>query len=196
MISSLTIIEPATETAMVSLVDAKAALGIADDSQDGAVALLIDQATAAIASYCRRPGFGIETVEETIRSIHRASCIVLERDLAPSISEISEDGADLDAADWLLDGAILLRLRDDMPSPWTAGKLVITYNAGYALPDGCPADLQRCCLDLIRLYSTSDSRDPLIKSMTLVDDSMTFGLPTDLISPVLSAADPYVRVAV
>ncbi|MCA3248787.1 MAG: phage head-tail connector protein [Azospirillum sp.] len=184
----------------------KAELGIADAAQDAWLTDAIRQASDAIAAFCRRPeGFGRATWTETFRfAAGRAEAsLLLARDLAPAITSVTEDGIALDPAEYLLDGSILRRLQDDAPAPWQAAKVVVVYQAGWALLAELPYDVERCCLDLVVRAHQAKGRDPGLRSERILDviaqswdtpggDGFKDGLPRD----VAERLGPYIRWAV
>lgn len=173
MISTLTVLTAAAARDLTTLSAVKSELSIGDASADTALADMIVQASDTIGGWCRRPeGFGAETVEQTIRRLPGDPArerLILDRDLVPAIAMVVEDGADLDPADWVIDGSLLVRLRADRPSRWQGVKTVITYTSGYNLPSGCPADLARCCLDLVVRMWNNRGRDPTLRSEQILD---------------------------
>ena len=77
-----------------------------------------------------------------------------------------ENGTAVDAADYELtaDSGVLTRLRSDAPSSWAAGKIVVTYVAGYADIAALPDDIQRAAIVLVNQYRYSAARDPQLRS--------------------------------
>jgi hypothetical protein len=116
---------------------------------------LITAASEAVAQYCGRLNddkqseFGAQTVRQTERSVYR-DCILLDRDLAPVITSVVEDGTTLSASDYELDGARLFRLDDDTRIAWCAAKVVITYTTGWTLLGGMPQPIEQATLDVLR----------------------------------------------
>jgi hypothetical protein len=138
--SDLTVL--ATATRELQLVRAEDTAGLAD---------LICEASGICASWCKRPeGFGRATVRQTERLATARDCIVLERDLAPTITSVTLDGTTLASTEYELDGALLYRLVSDDVVAWPAGaKVVITYQAGFVLLTGLPTEIERACLAVI-----------------------------------------------
>lgn len=191
MISALTIDVAATTRDLTVLDTVKAELQIAGTDDDAYLADLIRQASDLIARFCRRPeGFGRETVTQTWRLDRDPSCLILARDIAPAIASVAEDGTALASADWLLDGSLLYRLQADQQAAWTGSKVVVSYDAGYALLTDVPYDLERCCIDLVRAGWRARGRDPALKSMRVPDvldvsywggpDATVGGVPKDI----------------
>jgi hypothetical protein len=141
-----------------------------DTTNDAWLTDAVRQYSDAIASFCRRPeGFGRASLVQTWRLGSSAPCLVLSRDIAPTVSALTEDGAALTSVDWLLDGSILYRLADDALIPWTASKVTVTYQAGFALPTDAPHDLRRCAIDLVVRAWNARGRDPALRSERVLD---------------------------
>lgn len=189
MRSVLTVNTAAATKDLTVLAALKAELGITGTGDDALLSSLIRQASDAINAHCSRPeGFGAETVTETFwLECSAPPALILARDLSPAIATVTEDGTALTAGtDFALDGSLLLRLRSDQPSAWSATKVVVGYSAGYTLLGGLPYDLERACLDFCTTLWASRGRDRLLRSEA-VDGVMSdsyldprdgaFGLP-------------------
>ena len=119
------------------------------------MAELITTASELCAQFCGRMNdrkeseFGAQTVEQTERDVD-GDCILLLRDIKPAITSVVEDGVTLDADDYQLDGARLLRFSDDVQQDWCATKVVITYTTGFILLGGMPQPIEQACLDVLR----------------------------------------------
>ncbi|MFD2234819.1 hypothetical protein [Phaeospirillum tilakii] len=209
MISTLSVITPATARDLTTLDAAKAELSLADASADTALAAMIAQASAAIGSWCRRPeGFGRETVAQTVRRMPgdpAPARLILDRDLAPAVTSVTADGAELGPDEWALDGSLLLRLCCDRPSHWRSIKTVITYTAGYDLPAGCPADLARACLELVTRLWHAAGRDPSLRTSSVEGvganswsdpDKVALALVDGLPAEIAARLSPYKRWSV
>lgn len=165
MLSTIVIDTPSATSDLTVLATLKSELSITDTASDTWLEDLIRQQSDIITRYCGRTTFGRETVTETFRlSSGDRGPLILGRDIAPSITSVVEDGTTLSATDYLLDGSLLYRLTDDVPSDWGAAKVVVVYAAGYTLISGLPYDLERACLDgCVRAYSAR-GRDPTLRS--------------------------------
>ncbi len=164
----LEIITPATETRLISIEAARVAVGLANDdtSQDAALEPLIDQASAAIVAFIGQP-LARATYRETVYSRLASDSMMLARFPVVSIASVGIDGADIDADGYRVDQAtgILHRRTPTRCGPfWPAGETVITYTAGYELPDDLPADIQRAAILMLRQSHTAAGRDPLLRS--------------------------------
>jgi hypothetical protein len=147
------------------LATAKQELGVTDGWNDARIAQLIVQASSTIAGYCNRPeGFGLATWRETLRQVWHRECLILRRDLAPSITTLVEDGVTLTATDYFLEGSLVYRLKSDRVVDWSASKIVITYDAGFTLVSDLPAEIERACLTTVQALFSAVARDPMIRS--------------------------------
>jgi Phage gp6-like head-tail connector protein len=174
------VITPAASLALVTVDQAKAALGIdpTDTSQDALLQQQIDQVSAAIDNYCDRT-----FVRQTYRDQNRFVCnwlgsgkplmtrqwpIPLGEGAAPMLS-VTEDGAVLDPAVWEveIETGSLYRL-DDMAAiyAWTGTLIVVDYDAGY---DVVPPDVQGATLEWLTARWLALGRDPALRSETIPD---------------------------
>jgi hypothetical protein len=158
----ITIITPPTTNMLTVTATAARELAISDAT--AGLQELIGQASDVCARYCGRPeGFGRATVRQTERNVN-LPCIILDRDIAPSITSVVEDGTTLAATDWELDGSLLYRLSGDYRIQWRATVLQVTYAAGYTLLTDLPQDIERACLIVLQAIHSSRGRDPHIRS--------------------------------
>lgn len=160
----LTVVTPAASDALVSLEEVKAELGISGTSQDTYLTSLIQQASDALAHYCGRDTFARQVYRQTERITGRRASIVLDRDIDPAVSAVTEDGTVLDPAAWELDGSLLYRLSGDQRAAWGRGVVVVDYAAGYTLPMSTPGDLARACLIAVTALWSAKGRDPMLRS--------------------------------
>lgn len=169
----LTVITPATSTALTTLSRAKALLGFAS-TDDAAVAVLIGQASRLIAEHCRRP-FGLAAYREMFSD--RDLCgegPILARDPVVELTAVRSDGALLDVADYRISDSGRLQRIDSYgrPSPWYGSVLSVDYRAGYVLPqDGAnapvptlPDSVERAAIMIVATYLSLRGRDPTVKS--------------------------------
>lgn len=143
-------------------------LGLPDTRQDALLRRLISHASDVISKQCNKV-FAQETVTETFRLARCERELVLARYPVTVIGEVAEDGTMLTASDYELepDVGLLLRLSDDSPSRWAAGKISVSYTAGFPLLDGLPFGVQRACVALVKHYFLSADRDPMLRSEQL-----------------------------
>ncbi len=173
------VVTPAESLALVTLDDAKAALGIdpADTSQDAALTRMVDSISMAINNWCDRI-FAVQTYRDQIRNgrgawgeplVTRQYPILLDDSGVP-IVEVAENGAVIDAA--LLEvypetGSIYrLDSGSTAPSAWAAALITVDYTAGF---DPIPADVQAASLEWLTARYHSAGRDPALRSETIPD---------------------------
>lgn len=159
----LSILVPATSSRLTTLDAVKRELSITGTSEDARLLAYIDQASAVIADYLGRP-LGQETVRETLRLSASSEVIMLSRWPVASVSSVVEDGATLVAADYEIDRSFAYRLLNDERASWPAVKIALTYVAGYDLPHGVPAAIERAATQLVVAMNASRGRDPALRS--------------------------------
>lgn len=163
--------------ALVSLDEAKSALGIDDSSQDAAVESLVDQASAlAENDYCRRP-----LKQRTLTNL-RVAGPCQSRTLYPEAWPIdvagtvavavngtaqtlwkSESDGDPDLKDVQVYEDHFYRPHGWYPTGQTERNVVLTYDGGY---DPVPEDLKVAVLELIlKLYGPLTQQRPDFASM-------------------------------
>lgn len=162
----LTVSVAATSTRLTTLDAVKRELGIATTADDARLLGYIDQASAVIADYLGRT-IARETVIETLRIQPAADAILLRRWPVISIASVLEDGVTLLASEYERDDSRLYRLQDDERARWPAVKIVITYTAGYDLPAGVPAAVERAALQLVTSMQAARARDPSLRSESI-----------------------------
>jgi hypothetical protein len=172
------VVTAAESLALVTLDQAKAALGIDPDdtSQDAALAGQIDSVSAAINAYCNRI-FAVQEYTDQIRHVCgywgeplvvRQFPIVVE-DGVPLVT-VSEDGLALDAAYLELhpETGSLYRLDSAgaAPGAWGAALTLVEYTAGFVT---VPPDVQGAALEWLGARWYSVGRDPALRSETVPD---------------------------
>lgn len=197
---------PTEDRSLVSLEDAKSALGITGTASDDAVRSAILRASDLICRQCGLDAIGnvppslkSEDITETFRGSW-GHPLMLSRGFVSAIYMVTEGTTELGETDYFLQGRMLTRLRSDTEAAWTCGKVVVEYAAGF---DDVPEDLQQICLNVIREQWSAASRDPLLRSETVDGvgrmDFQVGGLARDTrgaLPPALAAAlHPY-RLAV
>ena len=198
----LTVLTPASTHDLTVLATVKTELSISGTSDDAKIGVFIRQASELLAGYCNVPTFALEEVEETFRGLCGDPCLILSRHLVPTVSEVIEDGVTLDAALYELDGWLLYRLdANDERICWDARKVVVTYEAGFALLDTLPYAIERAALDLVVGLYRGQGRDQSIRSEqtegvgeTQYFDGRRPGIPP-LAQDRLAALDRYRRVS-
>lgn len=189
---------PATSLALVTLDQAKAALGIdpADTSQDAALQQQIDSVSQAINNYCDRV-FVVQSYRDQVRGacgrwgeplVTRQYPIVLDPGGVPLVAVV-DDGAALDptllevypetGSLYRLDAASL------DPSVWASPLLVVDYTAGF---DPIPADVQSAALEYLAARWFAVGRDPTLRTESIPDvithvyysDTTSPGMPSNV----------------
>lgn len=158
----LTVISPATATALTTVVRAAEMLGVPPDA---ALDAAIDQASEIIVDHCRRP-FATETVREVFR--WPRSGLLLARAPAISFVSVDESGNALDPDDFELDGGTLWRVSHNCRLAWV-GPITVEYMAGYVLPGDpgtqtLPAPVERAAILVAGAILSSRTRDPMMRS--------------------------------
>ena len=159
----LSVLVPATSSRLTSLDAVKRELSISGTSDDARLLAYIDQASAVIADYLGRP-LGRETVAETLRLSAASETIMLSRWPVVSVTSVVEDGVTLAATDYEIDRSFAHRLFDDERARWPAVKVILTYVAGYDLPDGVAPAIERAATQLVVAMNASRGRDPSLRS--------------------------------
>ncbi|GLK67012.1 hypothetical protein [Hansschlegelia plantiphila] len=163
----LTVVTPATSRRLTTVEHVRADLGLGAANPSGDVLTrMIDQASQAIVTFCRRE-FARETVREVFRRPGSAD-ILLERDPVISITSAAADGGLLDPLAYEIERGELYRLQGDRRIGWRFRSLTIEYVAGYKLPGeegtDLPADVELAAIRLVGAALSTQGRDPLIKS--------------------------------
>lgn len=168
--SILTVVDPAASRRLAALPTIKRELEITGGADDLFLQDLIAQASAAIEGWCNRV-FAREGLAETFRLGRARPVLHLARWPVVAITSVVEDGTTLGSAEYESDPASgeLWRLDgDDGRTGWYGGKVVVAYQAGYALPGAIdrdlPDDLERACIETVKARWFARLRDPLAKS--------------------------------
>lgn len=174
MPSILTIVTPATVTALTDVQSVQAELGLSGTAEAGYLRGQIAQASAAIGSWCGRV-FAQEAVREVWRPEVALASLSLARFPVTNIASVVEDGTTLASADYELDAesGLLWRLSSDERSAWRARKITVQYTGGYLLPDQqnrtLPHDVQRACILMVTAGYLARGRDPMLRSESAQD---------------------------
>lgn len=143
---------------------------MADIEPDAAAVLsLLDQASAAVESWCGRT-FARETVSETFRLDAATLPLILGRHPIVAVTGVTEDGVAVVSGDREFDPAsgLLWRLSADTRIAWPASKIIVAYSAGYLLPGetgrDLPHDIERAALIVAAGLFAARGRDPLLRS--------------------------------
>jgi hypothetical protein len=177
MQSVLTVVTPAQDVSLVSLYEAKLGLNLmtsTDATLDDQLELLIEWASAEIASLCNRV-FAKETVIESFDEVSSySSRLYLSRwPIVGPITEITEDGVPLVLdTDYDLDreNGILRRI----DAPWVA-PLTISYTGGYDLPNDAPRALRQAAVLMTReAYYATTRGDASIRMVAHKDSRVIY----------------------
>lgn len=173
---SIVVTAPAVDRALITLAEAKAALGVDGLSEDSKLQMLIDSVSASFARECRvatagnlPPTLRAEGLAETTRIRDRRAVIVTARRFVePASVQVVEAGAPIGSDSFDVDGSAgtITRLRGDRPDCWACGKVVITYTAGFMV---VPDDLKRAMVLALREQWAADLHDPLVKRENIQD---------------------------
>lgn len=176
MLSSLTVVTPAQSLSLVSLYEAKIALGLAsstDEALDEQLEMFIEWSSAEIAALCNRT-FAKETVVETFNTnTNYNNRIYLSRYPVRAITAISEDGTPLVVDDdYTVDMITGMVTRVD--GAWSA-PASFSYTGGYDLPNDSPKALRQAALLMTReAYYATSRGDASVRMIRHKDSSITY----------------------
>lgn len=173
---------------MTSVSRVKASLGITDSAQDSFIGELIPRVSDEVVAYLRYPRahdgtiatLGRETYIETLRNVDAHYELFLTRRPIASVTSVVEDGSTLtEGTDFQTNKhtGVLERLDSDEITSWSAEKIVVTYSAGYILPDDdgvsdLPYEIEEAAIYTVaaRMADLNPSSiDPEVKSETLFE---------------------------
>lgn len=172
------VVTPTESMALVTLEQAKAALGIApeDTSQDAALQLQIDAVSVAVNNYCGRI-FAVQTYQDTLRYVAQwlyAGEPLRTRQYPIVVSEgepliaVIENGATVDVAFWDVypEEGTLYRIDGGIVTAWSGTTIVVDYTAGF---DPVPPDVAMATLEWLTARHGAIGRDPGLRSETIPD---------------------------
>ena len=175
MTSIVTVVTAAPTKDLTVLDRVKSELGLTDGSNDSLLVDLIHEESEKFADLVNRT-LASETVIEEFdgRHLMRPGVLALTRYPVTAIASVTEndDPTALDTSLYEVDAAagLLSRFNDSGNLyTWTARKIVVAYTGGYTLLDTLPRQIETAVLALIRGRWFARSRDPSIKSRTIVD---------------------------
>ena len=151
---------------------------------------IIDAVSGECARFCNLarsasgtiPTFGQEVLRATwlAGDPNRGSTMMLPwRAPVTTVGAVVEEGTTLvEGMDYrLMSGGMLERTADDTAIPWSSGKIVVTYTAGWVLPDAVPADLEGQVIEQVKMRYLGTDRDPALRSENVPDVwSGTYGV--------------------
>lgn len=177
MRSFLTVTTPAPDLALLTIAEMRAAAGVTGSGSDAALIAMEARCAAAIMTYCGiavaggyPPTLRRETLTETIYQLCNER-LFLSRRHDIEITSIVEDAVTLVDADFLVEPEYgnLTKLCSDYPSWWSSRKVVVVYDAGFAI---VPGDLKMAAMDFLRSTWIEQGRDPLVKSERVKVDNV------------------------
>lgn len=188
MLSTIVRAVAATTTGLTTRDRVKSDLKITGTAEDDYIDEAIARVSALICSHLKIPmaddGSRTLASEELVQTFrfrhhheyHRES-IVLARKPVTAVAYVKINDVLLDPDDYELIGrsGILYRLRFGHPCHWVCrGKVEIRNTAGWLLPDNgaqstLPSDIEGVAVDLIKAAREARTRDPMVKSVTVVD---------------------------
>jgi hypothetical protein len=200
----LTIISPAAHQRLTTVEALRVELGLTGGADDAYLEALIEQASAAMASWCGR-SFALESVRETLHRDGRAGTLMLSRWPVVSIEAVTIGGTVLDPAlAEAEDGGFLYQLDGNgCRIGWPSGRAVVDYRAGYVLPDKpastLPKDIERAAIIQVKAWFLGRDRDPLTRSENVEGVGSTdyfSGTRTDLVPEVENILSRYRTVMI
>ena len=172
------VVTPATSMALMTLDEAKAALGIplADTSHDAALTMQIEAVSVAANQYCNRV-FVVQTYQDTFRYLTnwlysgqplRTRQFPIVVDEGVPLVAVIENGAELDGALWEVypEQGALYRLDGGLVGEWLGTSIIVDYTAGY---DPIPPDVRSAALEWLGARWGGTGRDPSLRSETIPD---------------------------
>ena len=169
MIRLLEVLTAADSLDLTTLASAKEEMGVTGTSDDGMIARWIREESAKIASYCNRV-FGREEIRETIQVHDRVLRIALRRRPVELITLITEDGEDIDPANYILNApaGVVNRVSDvGCPMPFARGPLIVEYWGGYSLIGSLPYELESACLVALGDRWRTKDRDAALRRIEI-----------------------------
>src|SRR4051812_28342035 len=126
----LTVTDEADTFDLVSIADARAAVGVGLSGTD--LQSFITRASDVIARHCSRV-FRLETVSEQFRLDKMQLDLILARYPVIAVTSITEGSVTLAPTDYEvdLDKGIVSRLINDRQCHWSRCKITVVYSAGY-----------------------------------------------------------------
>ena len=120
------------------------------------------------------PTFGLEVVRATWlgTDVGRPSNLILPwRAPVTAMGSVVEDGTSLtlNTEFRLVGEGILERMADDAPVCWSAGKIVVSWTAGWSLPTDVPAELEGQVIEQVKMKYLAPDRDPALRSENTPD---------------------------
>lgn len=190
--SVVAVLTPPASSALTRAATVRIDLDIDLGTSDDYIANLIDQSSGMVAGFCNRP-FGIQALSETVRNLipenvvnslypfpfmpgyaiapdsRKIKPLILRFTPITVMTSITEDGVLLDPASYEVDpgtGFVWRLYGNAIRGQWVAATIVVTYAAGYGLPNDTirtlPYEIENVVLELIRARYFARGSDPQI----------------------------------
>lgn len=168
MTSILTVTTSADTYDLTVLSTVKEEFGTSIPATDAQLTRWIHEASAQIATYCRRV-FALETVQEVFHEAAGCDQLILSRRPVTSITSVVEDeDAALDSAYYEVEAETGLLYRLDgsgYRERWYASRVTVVYSGGYSLIGSLPRDIETAAIQLVARRAYAASRDPNLRSV-------------------------------
>jgi hypothetical protein len=216
---SFSVTTPATDLTLLSISELRKAANVADGSRDADLMALGSRVANAITQACNvatdgatPPTLRKETITDTFRrnrffgrvrnrdrdKLEGGETIYLSRRPIISVASVVEAGTPLDLSSYEIRAGkgALVRLNNDSPIQWVPNKIVVVYDAGWAtVPEG----LKRAAEQLVQLYWSQNSKDPLVRQSNLpgvLEQQFWMGPPSGPSIPqdVMDDLGPYINL--
>lgn len=165
----LTVTTAATTRRLTTPAALMSELALTDLSREAELLALIDQASAAVATWCDRT-LATESVREVFQQTSRAECLVLARWPVIALDYVTISGTAQSLAEVEADesGSLYRLDADGNRIEWPSGRIVVAYSGGYSLPGEqgrtLPIDVERAAILLVKSAWFARGRDPMVKS--------------------------------
>lgn len=219
---AITVDTAATATDLTIVATVKTELGISNNDDDTFLGTLIKQASAFIRKYTGRV-FERQTLTETLPGTGFVDLYTTRTPII-SITSITLNGTELSSDEYTLNdadiGQIIRHDDADVPSgvvwplsnrprsglslhiQWGAfaNNISITYVAGYLLPAEdartLPRDLERACIELVKMFFEKRTSDPSVRFEKIGDAAQAFEVNKQLPLTITMVLDRWVRIPV
>jgi hypothetical protein len=210
---------PASDLTLLTIAELRSAANVSDGSRDADLTRFGSRVAYAITQACKiatdgatPPTLRKETVSDTFRrnrwfgrrpqrdrdTLEGDETLYLSRRPIVSVASVVEAGVLLDPTSYEIRPGIgsLVRLNNDIPMQWARDKIVVAYDAGWAIvPDG----LKRAAEQLVQLYWSQGLKDPLVRQTSVpgvLEQQFWMGPPSGPSIPqdVMDDLGPYINL--
>ncbi len=210
---TITVVTPAGSKDLTILATVKTELVISASTDDAFINTLIQQASAAIVTYCNRE-FASETVDETVKAYGGANLMLSRTPVTTLTSVTLDDGITstvIPTADYMLEDSQAGFIRS-LVGGWSCtnsqvygilGRPVagsefqaykVRYVGGYTLLTDLPHDIERAAIDLVKSKYLGRGKDSNITEETVPQVySVKYGT-SDFSNPIKELLGPYRRI--